>query len=142
MNTIARTLLLLAALSGAVSVAIGAMGSHSLPKRLEAQGLSPEQVEKKLHQCDLATRYQMFHALAVLCIAATGYASRSKLAQAAAVLMLLGTVAFSGGLYSMVFADEIIHWSIVPLGGSQFILGWLCLAASAFSNNAHPNPSV
>jgi uncharacterized membrane protein YgdD (TMEM256/DUF423 family) len=31
----------------------------------------------------------------------------------------------------MVFADEIIHWSIVPIGGMLFILGWICLAASA-----------
>lgn len=132
MNQPARLFVILAALSGAMAVAIGAMGAHSLPKRLQAQGFSQEQIEKKLDQCDLATRYQMFHALAVLGLATSGYCSRSKLSLAAAVMMLMGTVGFSGGLYSMVFADEIIHWSIVPIGGSLFILGWLHLAASAF----------
>ncbi|MEK0423982.1 MAG: hypothetical protein RJB11_73 [Planctomycetota bacterium] len=133
MNKPARTLIILAAISGAISVAIGAMGAHSLPKRLEAQGFNQEQIDKKLHQCELATRYQMFHALGILVLAATQYVSRSRLAKVSAVLMLLGTVGFSGGLYSMVFADEIIHWSIVPIGGMLFILGWICLAASALA---------
>lgn len=139
MNNPARFLLILAALSGCISVAVGAMLAHSLPKRLESQGFTQEQIEKKLHQCELATRYQMSHALAILVLAATGYVSRSKLAAAAAVMMLLGTIGFSGGLYSMVFADEMIHWSIVPIGGSLFIFGWLSLAASAFFHNpVHP----
>jgi uncharacterized membrane protein YgdD (TMEM256/DUF423 family) len=131
MNQPARVFLILAALSGAICVAIGAMLAHSLPKRLESQGFTQEQVDKKLQQCELATRYQMFHALAVLALAASGYCTRFKLATIASVLMLLGTIGFSGGLYSMVFANEIIHWSIVPIGGSLFILGWLHLAASA-----------
>ena len=141
MNQPARVFLILAALSGAICVAIGAMGAHSLPKRLESQGFTQEQVDKKLQQCELATRYQMFHALAVLALAASGYCTRSKLATIASVLMLLGTIGFSGGLYSMVFADEIIHWSIVPIGGSLFILGWLHLAASALFQRSLPSPN-
>ena len=50
----------------------------------------------------------------------------------AAILWILGICCFSGGLYSIVFADQIIHWSIVPLGGTMLILGWLALAATAF----------
>ncbi|MFM7927035.1 MAG: DUF423 domain-containing protein [Pirellula sp.] len=107
------------------------MGAHSLPKRLETQGFNQEQIDKKLHQCELATRYQMFHALGVLVLATTQYVTRSRLAMASAVLMLLGTIGFSGGLNSMVFANEIIHWSIVPIGGMLFILGWICLAVSS-----------
>ncbi len=135
MTNLPRILLFLAALSGAISVGIGAMGAHSLPKQLQSQGFSQEQVDKKLDQCELATRYQMFHALAVLVLTLSGYASRSRLALAASVLMLMGTLGFSGGLYSMVFADEIIHWSIVPIGGSLFILGWLHLGASALGSS-------
>ena len=141
MTNLTRILFLLSALSGAISVGIGAMGAHSLPKRLQAQGFSQEQVDKKLDQCELATRYQMFHALAVLVLTLSGHASRSRLALAASVLMLLGTLGFSGGLYSMVFADEIIHWSIVPIGGSLFILGWLHLGASALGSSSVGSPS-
>ena len=83
----------------------------------------------------------MFHALAVLVLTLSGHASRSRLALAASVLMLLGTLGFSGGLYSMVFADEIIHWSIVPIGGSLFILGWLHLGASALGSSLVGSPS-
>lgn len=138
MNQPSPVFLTLSALLGAIAVAIGAMGSHSLPKRLEAQGFPQSQIDKKLHQCDLATRYQMFHALAVLVLAVTGFCQRSRLAKASAIMMLIGTVGFSGGLYSMVFADEIIHWSIVPLGGSMFILGWFSLATSAFFLESKP----
>jgi uncharacterized membrane protein YgdD (TMEM256/DUF423 family) len=75
----------------------------------------------------------MFHALGVLVLTATQYVTRSRLAKTSAVLMLLGSLGFSGGLYSMVFADEIIHWSIVPIGGMLFILSWICLAASGLA---------
>ncbi|MFM9061727.1 MAG: DUF423 domain-containing protein [Pirellula sp.] len=85
MNNQVRALLILSAISGAISVAIGAMGAHSLPKRLETQGFNQEQIDKKLHQCELATRYQMFHALGVLVLATTQYVTRSRLAMASAV---------------------------------------------------------
>ena len=138
MNSLARVFLILASLSGAMSVAIGAMGAHSLPGRLESQGFNQDQIDKKLHQCELATRYQMFHALAVLALSLSGYATKSKLTKTGTVMMLLGTVGFSGGLYSMVFADEIIHWSIVPIGGALFILGWLYVAGSALFLSNEP----
>jgi uncharacterized membrane protein YgdD (TMEM256/DUF423 family) len=73
----------------------------------------------------------MAHALALLAIGLSGFANRSVFGKLAAIFMLLGTVAFSGGLYSMVFANEIIHWSIVPIGGSLFIIGWLSLAVAS-----------
>ena len=61
-------LVLIAALSGAISVGIGAMGAHSLPKQLEARGYSESVVQKKLDQCELGVRYQLFHSIAVLAL--------------------------------------------------------------------------
>lgn len=131
MNNLSRWLLLLAGISGAIAVGIGAIGAHSLPKQLEKRGLAPEVVAKKLEQCELGVRYQMYHALALAAIAISTRAAKSKFLMTASVLFLLGTICFSGGLYSIVFADQIIHWSIVPLGGSTLIAAWLCLAACA-----------
>ncbi|MCU0709263.1 MAG: DUF423 domain-containing protein [Pirellula sp.] len=135
MNTF-RWLLLLAGISGAIAVGIGAIGAHSLPKQLEKRGLSPELITKKLEQCELGVRYQMYHALAILSIALWGRSAGARLLGIACVLFLLGTLCFSGGLYSIVFADEIIHWSIVPIGGSTLILGWLCVAMSAIASSS------
>jgi uncharacterized membrane protein YgdD (TMEM256/DUF423 family) len=145
-------LVLIAALSGAISVGIGAMGAHSLPKQLEARGYSESVVQKKLDQCELGVRYQLFHSIAVLALGLSplaippGFAVPSNSTstgtpspvkpmrgvKVAAILWILGICCFSGGLYSIVFADQIIHWSIVPLGGTLLILGWLALAATAF----------
>lgn len=131
MNTTSRRLLLLAGLSGAIAVGLGAMGAHSLPKQLEKRGLAPDLIAKKLDQCELAVRYQMYHALALVAIALSSRTTGSRLLTTASILFLVGTVCFSGGLYSIVFADQIIHWSIVPLGGSALIAAWLCIAASS-----------
>jgi uncharacterized membrane protein YgdD (TMEM256/DUF423 family) len=131
MNNLSKWLLLLAGIFGAIAVGIGAMGAHSLPKQLEKRGLAPDIVAKKLDQCELGVRYQMYHALALAAIALSTRAAGSKLLCAASVLFLVGTLCFSGGLYSIVFADQIIHWSIVPIGGTTLIVAWLCVASSA-----------
>lgn len=130
-TAITRWLVFLAAISGFISVGIGAMASHSLPKRLAAQGFDEATIAKKLDQCDIGSEYQMAHALALLALGLSGFVNQSKFARFAAILMLLGSVCFSGGLYSLVFADEIIHWSIVPIGGSLLMLGWLSLALAS-----------
>lgn len=138
-SSITRWLVFLAAISGFLSVGIGAMASHSLPKRLATQGFDETTISKKLDQCDIGSKYQMAHAIALLALGLSGFSNHSKLAQLASCLMLLGTLFFSGGLYSLVFADAIIHWSIVPIGGSLLMLGWLSLAlASLFVRQSAP----
>lgn len=128
LSSITRWLVFLAALSGCLSVGIGAMASHSLPKQLAAKGFDEATIAKKLDQCDIGSKYQMAHALALLALGLSGFVNQSFFARFSAILMLLGSFCFSGGLYSLVFADEIIHWSIVPIGGSLLMLGWLSLA--------------
>ncbi|MFO0013093.1 MAG: DUF423 domain-containing protein [Planctomycetota bacterium] len=140
MNNGSRWLLLLASLLGAIAVGIGALGAHSLPKQLEKRGLAPEAIAKKLDQCELGVRYQMYHALALVAIALSARATSPRLMRAAVALFLFGMLCFSGGLYSIVFADQIIHWSIVPIGGSTLILAWLCLACSAFAGRSPLGP--
>ena len=134
-----RPLLLIAALLGASAVGIGAFASHGLSKQLESQGFATEVVAKKLDQCELGVRYQMFHALALVAMALAPISTRSVLLPTSGFLMLLGTCGFSGGLYSMVFADRILHWSIVPIGGVLLILAWLTLALGALTQSANPD---
>jgi len=124
-------MIMVAAISGCIGVGIGAIGSHSLPKRLESQGLSEPLVNKKLNQCEIAVRYQIYHSLAILAI---GLAPASRLRKswiAASMLFAMGIMLFSGGLYSMVFLDRMGHWSIVPLGGGVWMVAWLALAFGA-----------
>jgi len=132
-----RWLVFLAAISGFACVGIGAMGAHSLPKRLLDSGLSESQVEKKVEQCETAVKYQMYHSIAVLVLGISPATQSRRAWRIACALFIVGMFLFSGGLYSMVFFNTIGHWSIVPLGGATFMIGWLTLAFGAvFPNNS------
>ena len=121
-------IIFLAAISGVVCVGIGAMGSHSLPKRLHESGLSEGDIQKKIGQCEIAVKYQMYHTLAMLAVGLCPATATRRNWKIACILFLLGVCLFSGGLYSMVFFDRMGHWSIVPLGGVTMMAAWLLLA--------------
>ena len=124
-------LVFIAAISGLVCIGIGAMGSHSLPKRLQDAGNSELEVQKKLTQCEIAVKYQMYHTLAILCIGLSPATGSRRTWRIACILFLAGICLFSGGLYSMVFFSAMGHWSIVPLGGATLMSAWLLLGVGA-----------
>jgi uncharacterized membrane protein YgdD (TMEM256/DUF423 family) len=128
----AKLWILIAALLGAGAVAIGAYHAHGLEKTLTERGLSVADVAKQMHNCDVAVKYQMYHALAIFGIGVLLVRNSrvvTTLGSIAASVMLLGVAGFSGGLYAMVFDIAKLHW-IVPLGGGLMILGWLALGAA------------
>jgi len=114
-------LIALAALWGALAVALGAFGAHAL------QGvLRPE----RMLTFETAVRYQLMHALAAL--AAGSLAPRLRGATRAGGTLLLGSLVFSGSLYALVATDLGTFGAIAPLGGGLMIAGWLLLAWSAW----------
>ena len=127
-----RWLVLVAAISGFICVGIGAMGAHSLPKRLQQAGLSDVEVQKKIGQCEIAVKYQMFHTLAILSLGLAPATASRRAWKVACFLFLVGIGLFSGGLSSMVFFDAMGHWSIVPLGGATMMLAWITLGFGGF----------
>ena len=127
-----RWLVLVAAISGFICVGIGAMGAHSLPKRLQQAGLSDIEVQKKIGQCEIAVKYQMVHTLAILSLALAPATATRQAWKGACILFLVGIGLFSGGLYSMVYFDAMGHWSIVPLGGATMMLAWITLGFGGF----------
>lgn len=122
-----RWIALVAAIFGLMAVGIGAMGSHSLPDRLKKSGLDEAQVAKKLEQCEIGVKYQMYHALAMLAVGLSALPNRSALARAACGMFLAGSLFFCGGLYSLSLFNTLGHWAIVPLGGVMFMIGWIML---------------
>lgn len=99
----------LAALSGAMAVAAGAFGAHG------ATGKAAEWLRT-------GALYQMVHAAAALAVAGL------PRGRAAALLMLLGALVFSGTLYAMAFGAPRWLGAVTPLGGVGMIAGWLLLA--------------
>ncbi|MFN7840569.1 MAG: DUF423 domain-containing protein [Pirellula sp.] len=138
-----RWIALVAAILGLIAVGIGAMGSHSLPDRLKKSGLDEVQIAKKLEQCEIGVKYQMYHALAMLAVGISVLPKNSALARAACGMFLAGTLFFCGGLYSLSLFNTLGHWSIVPLGGVMFMIGWILLglAVSFRAKSVDLNPN-
>ncbi len=115
-----RIFFILASLSGALGVMLGAFGAHALRARL-----SPD----LLDTFETGVRYQMYHVFALLAVSfALARVGPSGWLNAAGWLFILGTLLFSGSLYLLSWTG--VRWlgAITPFGGVAFIAGWLCLA--------------
>ena len=118
--------LVVAALSGAVAVALGAFAAHGLDLSTTAGAKARDWLQTGSH-------YAMIHALAMIGVAVlarTGLAAGS-FATTAQVLFTVGCVLFPGALYLMAFGAPRWLGAIAPIGGTAFILGWLSLAVAA-----------
>lgn len=116
-------LLALGAVSGAISVMLGAFGAHALKVRLSADALSAFQT---------AVQYQMTHSLALI---AVGFwllrHPEDALSRYAALAFCFGILFFSGSLYGLTLGGPRWLGPITPIGGTLFIVGWLLFAAAA-----------
>jgi uncharacterized membrane protein YgdD (TMEM256/DUF423 family) len=117
-----RTFLALGALSGGLAVAAGAFGAHGLRGRL-----SPD----LMAVFETAARYQMYHALALIALAAVAGRLVGRGAEVAGWLFVAGTVIFSGSLYLLALGGPRWLGAVTPLGGLCFLVGWAALAWTA-----------
>jgi uncharacterized membrane protein YgdD (TMEM256/DUF423 family) len=118
-----RTFLLIGAVLGFLGVAFGAFGAHALKARL-----SPEM----LAVFETGVRYQMYHAFAVLIVAAgIGHIGNARLLVMAGWFFFAGILLFSGSLYALALTSVGILGAITPVGGLLFLIGWACLALFA-----------
>lgn len=120
----ARTFILIAAVSGFLSVVVGAFAAHGLKKVL-----APEMIEV----VKTGVQYQMYHALALLIVALLLIHKPSTPGlKAGGWAFILGSLMFSGSLYALALGAP--HWlgSITPLGGLCFLMGWVLLAVAAW----------
>jgi uncharacterized membrane protein YgdD (TMEM256/DUF423 family) len=122
----ARGWIVVAALSGAISVIVGAFAAHGLDLNTEA-GL------KARTWLQTGSQYEMIHALAILAVVvlARGARLNGRLALAAQCLFLAGSVLFPCALYALAFGAPRWLGAVAPIGGTAFILGWVCLALAA-----------
>jgi uncharacterized membrane protein YgdD (TMEM256/DUF423 family) len=77
---------------------------------------------------ETAMQYQMFHALALLCIVVAGSRMPNKLLYVSGWVFVVGTLLFSGSLYALVLTGIKALGMITPFGGVLFLSGWLVLA--------------
>lgn len=133
---VGRILFLLAGLAGAAAVGLGAHGAHGLKPALLAEGLEPEVMTKRLDDHEIAVRYHLVHAVALLGLAAMPASFARRTRAVAAGFFVLGLCLFSGVLYAQSMAGLKGYGLVVMFGGLSFMTGWLTLASIAFQKNS------
>ncbi|WP_041933309.1 DUF423 domain-containing protein [Gloeothece verrucosa] len=120
-----KIFLMIGAILAGLSGAAGAFASHALKERL---------TERMLQIFETGTKYQMYHALALLLVAVllTRPEIPQNLLTAAGIAFIAGVALFSGSLYALSLSG--IKWlgAITPLGGIAFLVGWGCIVAASW----------
>jgi uncharacterized membrane protein YgdD (TMEM256/DUF423 family) len=113
--------ILVAAITGAAGVVLGAFGAHALKLRF-----TPDQ----LASWQTAVQYHLLHAVALLALGLyAGQSGRSVLLPA--WLFSLGIALFSGSIYLLLLTGQRWLGPITPIGGMCMIAGWLSLVTLA-----------
>ena len=129
-----KRLLTTAGISGALCVALGAMGAHALKDKIPAENLLTYET---------AVKYQFYHTLALILVAILSDKIQSKFLRYSSALFITGIILFSFSLYFLALRplmginNEEMKWigAITPFGGLSFILAWLMLSYSAIKQN-------
>lgn len=122
-----RKTLLLGAIFGGLGVALGAFGAHTLKQMLL--------VNNKLEAYEIAVRYQLYHALALLLAGVLMKDIQNpKPLQLAANCWVIGIFLFCGSLYTLSFSSIRAVAFFTPVGGVFFLAGWALLFWSVVKN--------
>jgi uncharacterized membrane protein YgdD (TMEM256/DUF423 family) len=119
-----KNFLRIAAISGCISVALGAFAAHKLNDVITADALNVFQT---------GVRYQFYHTFALLATGILYEKFPNKLINWAGLCFIIGTVLFSGSLYALTVFRIIENISydkigiITPFGGTFLIAGWLLI---------------
>ena len=115
----------IAALLGALAVALGAFGAHALKKILS---------EKYLAIFETAVRYQFYHVFALVAVGFLLKEFPNSYLLWSGRLFCYGILIFSDSLYLMTLLEAIgqqgFRWlgAITPIGGICLIAGWILMA--------------
>ncbi len=114
------------AILAGLSVAAGAFASHALKDSLS---------DRALEIFEIGSKYQMYHALALLIVGLllSRPDKASTLLNAAGFAFIAGIVLFSGSLYALSLTGTKLLGAVAPVGGVAFLIGWACLAVAASS---------
>jgi len=131
MSLIQKVFLLLASVSGAMSVILGAMGAHYLKDKINYW---------EMNAFDTGVKYQMYHTLALLALVLMMNKWQSNWLTYAGYAFILGLCLFCGSLY-LLSIKEVFYvpgtkflGPVTPIGGLAFISGWIFLVIFVISN--------
>jgi uncharacterized membrane protein YgdD (TMEM256/DUF423 family) len=124
-----KTFLIIAAIIGALTVALGAFGSHGLKDKVN---------EYTLGIFETAVRYQFYHVFALLAVGLLFQPYNNSWMLWSGRFFIAGIILFCGSLYALTYFlannNESMKWlgALTPFGGLCFIAGWICMAVVIF----------
>lgn len=104
--------IIISAVSGFTTVALGAFGAHGLKSTISAE---------MLEIFKTGIFYQFVHTIVLLILSVTKFI-KGKISS---ILFLLGIILFSFSLYLYSTSGIKIFAMITPVGGVCFLIGWL-----------------
>lgn len=115
-----KQILITVGISGALSVILGAFGSHLLNGNIS---------DAKLSNWDIAVMYQMTHTLALLAITFMNRYIKRSHTEVIYYLFVIGVILFSGTIYINSISELTglsigIFKYVTPLGGLLLVAGW------------------
>jgi uncharacterized membrane protein YgdD (TMEM256/DUF423 family) len=125
--------LAVAGISGALCVALGAMGAHALKDKIPVENFQ---------FFETAIKYQFYHTIALILVAILSDKIQSKFLNYASTLFIVGICLFSFSLYFLALrplwgiGNEEMKWmgAITPFGGLSLILAWLLLSVASIKS--------
>ena len=118
-----KTVIILAAILGALSVGIGAFGAHGLEATLNAHN--------RVDTFETAVKYQFYHTIALFLLGILMINYDQSQFNVAAICFIVGIFIFSGSLYTLSLTNITWLGAITPIGGLAFIVGWVYIALGA-----------
>lgn len=97
-----------------LGVLLGAFGAHALQKYVDMQ---------ILQIWETGVRYQLFHGVALIALAAVAQCTELSL-QLPRRLLVLGTILFSFNCYSYTVTGFKVFAMVIPVGGTLLLIGW------------------
>lgn len=122
-----KSTIIIGAILGGLAVALGAFGAHALKNIL----LENQRVDTY----ELAVRYQFYHTLALLALAAVYDHVDDSKAGWARLAFIIGIIIFSGSLYILSLSGVTIWGAVTPIGGVALIAGWVLFAWGAVNKS-------
>jgi uncharacterized membrane protein YgdD (TMEM256/DUF423 family) len=110
-----RRIFAIGSILAGLGVVLGAFGAHALKAILNSQLLTT---------FEIGVRYQIYHGLGLLALAWAINTWPERRLIPAAVLLLAGTVVFSGSLYLLALTGVRWFGAFTPFGGVALIAGW------------------
>ncbi len=110
---------------GFLAVVMGAFGAHDLESILSTKASATYET---------AVRYHVYHALAILAVAAgSKRVWADPWSARACASWTVGAVVFSGSLYGLALSGAGWLGVLAPVGGAAMLAGWVCAFVAARS---------